>query len=128
MKLIIDIPEEYYNCIKEIPIDTLTADMLIIRNGIPMDQCGDCIRRSDIGLTDFEIIMCNGDYREGLKILLEKIAAAPSVTPIQKMGKWEYIKKEDSYRCSLCGYPCHKDNLGAIPTKFCAGCGAVMEV
>ena len=128
MKLIIDIPEEYYNCIKEIPIDTLTADMLIIRNGIPMDQCGDCIRRSDVGLTDFEIIMCNGDYREGLKILLEKIAAAPSVTPIQKMGKWEYIKKEDSYRCSLCGYPCHKDNLGAIPTKFCAGCGAVMEV
>lgn len=48
------------------------------------EPCEDCIRRSDVGLTDFEIIMCNGDYREGLKILLEKIAAAPSVTPMQK--------------------------------------------
>lgn len=41
----------------------------------------DCIRRSDVGLTDFEIIMCKGDYREALKILLEKIAKAPSVKP-----------------------------------------------
>lgn len=94
---------------------------------LEQEPCDDCIRRSDVGLTDFEIIMCNGDYREGLKILLEKIAAAPSVSPIQKMGKWEYIKKEDSYKCSLCGYPCHKDNLGAIPTKYCAGCGANMQ-
>lgn len=43
----------------------------------------DCIRRSDIGLTDFDIIMCKGDYREALKILLEKIASAPSVKPIE---------------------------------------------
>lgn len=48
--------------------------------------------------------------------------------PQPKMGKWKYIKKEDSYKCSLCGFPCHKDNLGAIPTEYCAGCGAVMEV
>lgn len=33
----------------------------------------DCIRRSDIGFTDFEIVMCNGDYKEGLKMLLDKI-------------------------------------------------------
>lgn len=41
-----------------------------------------------------------------------------------KVGKWIYDKKEDSYKCSLCGYPCHKDNLGAIPTKYCANCGS----
>ena len=121
MKLIIDIPEEYYNCIKEIPIDTSTADMLIIRNGIPMDQCGDCIRRSDIGLTDFEIIMCNGDYREGLKILLEKIAAAPSVTPAPKIGHW--IKCIDDsgssyYLCSACR--CGED----FKFDFCPNCGS----
>ena len=50
----------------------------------------------------------------------------PNVQP--KVGKWIYKKEEDSYRCSLCGFPCHKDNLGAIPTEYCAGCGAVMEV
>lgn len=33
MKIIIDIPEEYYKAIKEIPIEQSTADMLIIRNG-----------------------------------------------------------------------------------------------
>lgn len=58
---------------------------------------------------------------------VENVRQLPPVTPQQKMGRWEYIKKEDSYRCSLCGFPCHKDNLGAIPTKYCAGCGAYMQ-
>lgn len=49
--------------------------------------CEDCIRRSDIGLTDFEIIMCKGDYREALKILLEKIAKAPSIKPQEPINK-----------------------------------------
>ena len=60
--------------------------------------------------------------------LVEELMSLPPVLPMQKIGKWIYDKKEDSYRCSLCTYPCHKDNLGAIPTKYCAGCGAVMEV
>ena len=32
-----------------------------------------------IGLTDFEIIMCNGDYKEALKMLLNKIEDAPTM-------------------------------------------------
>ena len=60
--------------------------------------------------------------------LVEELMSLPPVLPMPKMGKWIYRKEEDSYRCSLCTYPCHKDNLGAIPTKYCAGCGAVMEV
>lgn len=59
---------------------------------------------------------------------VENVRQLPPVTPQPKMGKWIYDKIEDSYRCSLCTYPCHKDNLGAIPTKYCAGCGAVMGV
>lgn len=59
---------------------------------------------------------------------VENVRQLPPVTPQQKIGKWIYKKEEDSYRCSLCGFPCHKDNFGAIPTKYCAGCGAVMEV
>ena len=55
------------------------------------------------------------------------IRALPPVIPQPKTGRWIYNKKEDSYKCSLCGFPCHKDNLGAIPTEYCAGCGAKME-
>lgn len=32
-----------------------------------------------IGLTDFEIIMCNGNYKEALKMLLNKIDNAPTI-------------------------------------------------
>ena len=34
-----------------------------------------------IGLTDFEIFMCNGDYKEALKMLLDKIEKAETVEP-----------------------------------------------
>ena len=37
------------------------------------------IDRDKIGLTDFEIIMCNGDYKEALKMLLNKIDNAPTI-------------------------------------------------
>ena len=36
-----------------------------------------------IGLTDFEIIMCDGDFKMGLKMLLDKIQKAPSIQIIQ---------------------------------------------
>ena len=38
MKLIIDIPEEYYDGIRQISEETSTADMLIIKNGKPLDD------------------------------------------------------------------------------------------
>lgn len=37
-----------------------------------------------IGLTDFEIIMCNGDFKEALKMLLDKINSAPTVIPAEE--------------------------------------------
>lgn len=49
MQIVIDIPEDYYKAIKEIPIEQSTADMMIIRNGIPhetvtefADRCREC--------------------------------------------------------------------------------------
>ena len=56
--------------------------------------------------------------------LVEELMSLPPVLPMPKMGKWVYDKEEDSYRCSLCTFPCHKDNLGAIPTNYCANCGS----
>ena len=38
MQLVIDIPEEYYKIIKEIPVRQSTADMLLIRNGTPLPK------------------------------------------------------------------------------------------
>lgn len=38
MKIVIDIPEDYYKAIKEIPVEQSTADMMIIRNGTPLDK------------------------------------------------------------------------------------------
>ena len=60
--------------------------------------------------------------------LVEELMSLPPVLPMLKVGKWIYRKEEDSYRCSLCTFPCHKDNMGALPTRYCAECGAVMEV
>ena len=32
-----------------------------------------------IGLTDLEILMCNGDYKEALKMLIDKVEKAETV-------------------------------------------------
>lgn len=44
---------------------------------------GDLIDRGKVNLTDFEIVMCNGDYKEGMKMLLEKIESAPIIIPAE---------------------------------------------
>ena len=44
---------------------------------------GDLIEREAICLTDFEIAMCNGDYKELVKMLLEKIESAPTIVPAE---------------------------------------------
>ena len=36
------------------------------------------IDADEIGLTDFEIVMCNGDYKEALKMLIDKISNQPT--------------------------------------------------
>jgi hypothetical protein len=124
-----------------------------IFKALEQEPCEDCIRRSAVGLTDFEIIMCNGDYREALKIVLEKIAKAPPVKPqytddeIQKMqdleqaeiqkayalgqedrptGHWEWLT-EDKYRCSSCNHETRVDECMNKPMyDFCPFCGAKM--
>lgn len=57
-----------------------------------------------LGLTDMEIIMCNGDYKEALKMLLNKIEHTPTIEE-RKMGKWTRvvdrhgINGESVWRC-----------------------------
>lgn len=47
---------------------------------------GDLIERKAICLTDFEIAMCDGDYKEGMKMLLDKAESAPSIIPASEEG------------------------------------------
>ena len=49
--------------------------------GQKIEPCEDAISRADLGLTDFEIVMCNGDYKQALEMLIDKIQKAPSVVP-----------------------------------------------
>ena len=40
---------------------------------------GDLIDRNNLGATDFELIMCNGNFEELARMLVEKIEKAPTV-------------------------------------------------
>ena len=46
-----------------------------------------------LGLTDMEIIMCDGNYKEALKMLIDKIDNAPTIEPERKKGRWIDITK-----------------------------------
>lgn len=110
-------------------------DMAI--KALEQEPCEDCIRRSDIGFTNFEIVMCNGDYKEALKMLLDKIEKAPSITPQPKIGKWKAFthsayhgNDEDGepiwrevtvYHCNLC------NRRTVIKEKYCPNCGCKMQ-
>ena len=51
------------------------------------EQHGDLIERKAACLTDFEIAMCDGDYKDGMKMLLEKIESAPTIIPASGEGE-----------------------------------------
>ena len=91
------------------------------------------IDRAKIGLNDFEIIMCDGDYREALKMLLQKIQDIPAadVQPV-KHGRWS------GYFCSNCGISKYNfisfnfDDQNGYARPFgtwlyCPRCGARMD-
>ena len=97
-------------------------------------QCEDAISRKDLGLTDFEIVMCNGDYKQALEMLIDKIQKAPSVTPSRRKGHWiltdeqnEEDVENDNYRfiCSEC--QCSDIHARGTIVPYCWKCGAEME-
>ena len=83
------------------------------------------IRREDVGLTDFEIVMCDGDYKEALKMLLEKVERLPPANVVERRtGKWSLVKDDDRYiyYCSCCN---DWNSYGL--SDFCPHCGADMR-
>lgn len=58
-----------------------------IQNGtvLPKEH-GKLIDADKLGLTDFEIVMCDGDYKKVLKMLCEKIENAPTILDAEVQG------------------------------------------
>ncbi len=89
------------------------------------------IKKEDIGLTDFEIISCNGNYKVALKLLLDKIEGLPAADVREvKRGHW-MNQRADSEMCSACGSRFYISALFAVgindEPNFCPNCGADMR-
>lgn len=81
-----------------------------------------------LGLTDMEIIMCNGNYKEALKMLLDKIDHAPTIELEQKTGKWVRDPKSNRWRCSECySFALRTDYREECLSDYCSCCGAYMK-
>lgn len=82
-----------------------------------------------LGLTDFEIVTCDGDYKEALKLILSKIDNATTIgtTPV-KHGQW--VKAGDGGYCSVCkcDMPMFIEDWKwkYCKTPYCPNCGAKM--
>ena len=51
---------------------------------VPVPPHGRLIDADALGVTDFELVMCRGEYKELAKLLLEKIDAAPTIIPAEE--------------------------------------------
>lgn len=58
------------------------------------------IDADEIGLTDFEIVMCNGDYKEALKMLLDKISNQPTAYSVDNVVE-ELKERSKEYNSGL---------------------------
>ena len=77
-----------------------------------------------IGLTDFEIIMCNGDYKEALKMLLNKIdnaltIAQPEIIHCRDCDYWipGFINDNDNFIPPKCGK--YQQMVGHSADDYC---------
>ena len=90
-----------------------------IKNGVPVDTCGDCISRQaaiDVVEKWFNKIQLNGD------ICCDGIRSLPSVEPERKTGKW-HVEGFEAW-CTNCGF--HPATIEAF--DYCPSCGSKMEV
>lgn len=73
-----------------------------------------------LGVTDFELVLCDGDYKELCKTLIAKVEAAPTIdaVPVVRCKDCKYCHIEDEYEAW-----CH-GGLPAVLTRatedFCS--------
>ena len=83
MKIVIDIEgydREWITNGYHIPdeINGKIAEAIIDGTPLP-EEHGDLIDRNKIGLTDFDILLCNNDYKEALKLYAQSVEDAPTI-------------------------------------------------
>lgn len=92
MKIVIDIPEKYLNdniidvtlftgannTITDVNVEDKHTKFQVLPKGH-----GDLIDRSKLTLSNFECVMCNGDFKEGLKMYIDKVDQADAVVPAE---------------------------------------------
>lgn len=87
------------------------------------------IDAEQIGLTDMEIIMCDGDYKKALEMLLNKILNAPTIEAEPVIhGRWISHRNDGGHNiadCSECGEALQWYDDDAVP-RYCPMCGARM--
>jgi len=81
-----EMPKEFGRCMVIFPDGRVTTEFgsQVIARAISVPPHGDLIDRDKVGLTGFEIVLCNGDYKEGMKMLLEKIESTPTIIPAEE--------------------------------------------
>ena len=91
MQILIDIPKELYDYIKDekydAPLDK-RFDFQIryaVANAIKQEPCEDCISRKHI---QDKYRTCADMLHEDAAIVMEWVNEAPSVTPTEKVGEW----------------------------------------
>lgn len=87
MQIVIDIPEDVKAVIDRKGTNETVAETLwqAVKNGTQLPEGhGRLIDADKIVLTDFECLLCNGDYKEALKMLDDKIKNAPTIIEADK--------------------------------------------
>lgn len=89
MEIVINIPDSMYHDAKRGDYGAIYANLCIanaIVNGrvLPKGH-GDLIDRSKLTLSNFECVMCNGDFKEGLRMYIDKVDRADAVVPAEKV-------------------------------------------
>lgn len=83
-----------------------------------------------LGLTNMEIVMCDGDYKEALKMLIDKIDNAPAIEPERAHGHWIH-RGGCLFECDQCGelviVNAYTPEKASDRFKFCSSCGADMR-
>lgn len=92
VEVVIRLPKDLYKGIEcrngELETEYVCDELMkAIDNGTVLPKGhGRLIDTDKLGLTDFEIVMCDGDYKKGLKMLCEKIENAPTILDAEVQG------------------------------------------